>query len=43
MLRHPGAVEALSLGVDDLLGNQPVTGFCIRLIQNPAEEAQSLR
>jgi hypothetical protein len=42
MLGHPGAVEAEPLGMNDLLGHQPVAGRGIGLVKKAAEETQPL-
>ena len=41
VLGDPGAVEALPLGMDDLLGGEPVAFAGRRIVEDAGEEAQS--
>ena len=43
VLRHPGRIKALGLGVDDLLGDQAVALGSAGLVEQAAEKAQALR
>jgi hypothetical protein len=41
VLRHPGGVEAESLGMGDLLGHEPVAFARRHIVKQPAEEPEA--